>query len=121
MIKLKDYQPSSLEEAVDLLMKDMTEEEITFLKEHSAVTCHHTVGQEIRNEWGLWRGSPLSLHFKKRFGLGHADDMSGLILSLIDLRMKNPNATADELTSEVERYKNHWKMMGVDPLTQKPI
>ncbi len=41
---------------------------------------HHGLGTWIRNNWGLWEGSRLSVWFQKK-GIEHPDIMSGIILT----------------------------------------
>lgn len=117
-IKLKNYSPKTLEEAATVLYNDLDDAEKIEIKNSQYGSFHHTVGRDIRNEWGLWNNSKLCEHFKTVYGLGHADDMSGLILlSLRSLVVGHPFDTNVEYM--VEHYKKHWKSMNVDPLTQK--
>ena len=76
---MKDKTPETLEEAVNVLFeKNM--KQINELRKEDMSKYHFSTGMNIRNAWGLWdENSILHKHFKERFGLWHADDMSGLI------------------------------------------
>lgn len=73
---------------------------------------HHFGGRVIRNAWGLWTGSPLAVHLYRRFGLVHADDMSGLILHCAWQELNDLNWDAEAV---VDRYNAHWKKNGGRP------
>jgi hypothetical protein len=70
----------------------------------------------LRNEWGLWRDSELALHFKNVYGLGHADDMSGMILEAVQAEVCGEEFNAE---AKARYYKDYWLGQGVDPLTLK--
>ena len=79
------------------------------------VSVHFTFGMRIRNEWSLWdRETVLVRHFVDRFGLGHADDISGLILSAL---WANVQCVRFDIDAQVGRYLAHWERMGVDPVS----
>ena len=76
---------------------------------------HHTVGRYIRNSWSLWeRETALVQHYIARFGLAHADDLSGLMLeqALCEVR-----GQAFDIEAKVRHYLEHWREQGVDPIT----
>lgn len=109
--------PSSLHEAMIQCTENLNEEEVGFIKENGTIILHHDLGMQMRNAWGLWDAkSPLHQFFKKEFGLGHADDMSGMILSCVEAKV---NGEAFNPYKQAEKYKKHWIDMGIDPLTQK--
>lgn len=110
--------PLTFEEAVQEVIEDLLEAAIP-KKETEIGLYHHGYGTALRNEWGLWvEGTPLRSHMKERFGLGHADDLSGLILgkALADYR-----GESFDIEAEVLHYKKHWQRYNVDPLTQKQL
>ena len=84
--KLVPPNPSTLEETILALDELLSEEDRKFIQESkdpegAVIGMHHSLGQAIRNKWGLWMGSPLARHMKEVHGVDHPDDMSGLILS----------------------------------------
>jgi hypothetical protein len=111
-------KPTTLEEAIKLCISYMSDADYAYVEENGAVSAHHGFGMAMRNEWGLWHDSPLNQHFKTRFGLGHADDMSGLILEGIDAAVKDQPFDIDGV---VGKYKAHWQAAGIDPLTQERV
>lgn len=114
MINPNEHNPTTLEEAVDLVYNSMTLADATFIYQTGAESMHHGYGTAMRNAW-LWNEEhPLHIHMKKRFGLGHADDMSGLILRGVDCRMRNKPHNVFE---QVREYKEHWARENIDPLT----
>lgn len=118
MKKITNYKPTTLDEAVYAL-NDLTDDrEKKIIKEDPGI-LHHGLMRDIRNEWGLWnRGSGLWKFFARTYGIGHADDMSGMIqeafLSKLTGRRFDPKAMAAS-------YQKYWQDMGVDPVTQKDI
>lgn len=117
-IELKSHSPKTLEEAVTILYNSLDDEEKSIILNSNSCNFHHTIGRAIRNEWGLWEDSELNKHFKDVYGVGHADDMSGLILtSLKSLVMDEP--FDKNIESRISVYKNHWDSMNVDMLTQE--
>ena len=123
MITYSEHSPQTLEEAIKLVADNLADEEIDFIKEHGAESAHHTAGQAIRNAW-LWdnpkegRVRPLAQHFRDRFGLGHADDMSNLILCGVTASVKQ---VPYDPTPHVESSKKHWRGYNIDPLTQERL
>lgn len=106
-MKLADFNPTTLDEAIDVLYSNLDKKALKEFKEYGYVGFHHGFGTAIRNEWGLWKkGSALYNFFESTYGLTHADDMSGLILE--GLESKCSGETYDP-TPSVERYKKHWE------------
>jgi hypothetical protein len=134
-----NYIPPTLEEAIDYLYKCCDEKDLEFIRTEGkseeeemkgfdgkvfnlnlyGYTMHHGYGQMIRNAWGLWNGSELKNHFMERFGLGHADDMSGLIIEGLEAKVREQPYTEDMINDRVEQFKNHWITLGINPLTQQ--
>lgn len=94
--------PATLDEAIDRLFGNLSPEEHSMIAstDKCAIRLHTSVGMGLRNEWGLWSGSPLKTHFEETFGLHHADDMSSMILDGLECRVKglpfNPKGKAKE-------------------------
>jgi hypothetical protein len=119
-MKISEKIPKTLEEAVNSLFNSIDKNDIKAIEKEKLTfsSLHHSLGRQIRNDWSLWGNSILSKHFKDRFGLGHADDMSGIILKMLDCKYFNQDFG---LAKEVEFYHSYWVKQGIDPLTQKPI
>lgn len=118
MINVLETNPKTLEQAKSLITSALTIEEINYIHEHDAESVHFGFGMAMRNAW-LWNEvHPLHLHMRARFGLGHADDMSGIILRAVDCSVKNK---PHDIEAQVAHYKQHWIDAGIDPLTQQHI
>ena len=122
MIRLAEFSPATLDEAVDVLYDGLGEERALLRLQPGQsdglqrAWMHHGPMMQVRNTWGLWHESVLAQHFKETYGLGHADDMSGLIQGSLLARI---DGVEFDVAAEVERYKAHWRALGVDPLTQE--
>lgn len=111
-------KPETLEQAIKTCINYMSDEDFDFVETNGAEAAHHGFGTALRNEWGLWGDTPLSRHFKTRFGLGHGDDMSGLILQGIDAAVKQVEFDPDAAAAH---YIDFWRKQGIDPLTQERV
>jgi hypothetical protein len=76
--------PTTLEECFAALDEMLGDEDKAFIDQAEdpkrMIAFHHSLGQHLRNEWGLWSNSELKNHFQTRQAVVHPDDMSGLIL-----------------------------------------
>ena len=78
------YIPKDIDEAIDSLDMIISIEDKRYITDSLSlndfrVTCHHSLGMWIRNNWGLWGGSRLQRYFLDRKVI-HPDDMSDIIL-----------------------------------------
>lgn len=112
-------QPRTLQEAVDLLLAGVEDEDRPFIRENPPESAHFMFGMYLRNEWHLWEtDTPLVQWFRTELGLGHADDMSGIILGSFWAAMRGETF---DMQAEVRRYHEHWQRQGIDPVTQERI
>lgn len=113
---VRELFPLTHEQAVgSLLEADWSREDRVRFMEASGTMLHDSVGLALRTYWYLTeKTSPLSRHYQRRFGLGHADDMSRLILRHFVSELRN---LPFDLEAEVECLRRHWQNQGVDPLT----
>ena len=121
MIKLNKI-PKTYEQALSFLLQGLDAEDIAYIRDGNNIS-HHGFGTAIRNTWNLWgarKGASTALRdeFISRFKLGHADDMSGLILSHVEAIVRDE---AFDPAEEVKRYHDHWRKIGVDPITQERV
>lgn len=114
-IKFEEHKPKTLEEAVDTLCMHLDAQEAAYVKIQGAEILHHSLGQAMRNEWGLWNGSELKTHFMETYKLGHADDMSGMILKGLTCKVRDESYDAE---ADAEHYREFWRKQGINPLTQ---
>jgi hypothetical protein len=102
--------PNNLEECLDVLKKELLVRDlanINEIPEGDMCKYHHNLGKNLRNEWGLWKGSPLATYFNE-LGIHHADDMSGIILDSFWRRMHGKDI---DLQKRVEYCKEYWRNM----------
>lgn len=110
-----DYQPKTLEQAVEFIIYNMDSDEHEYIKKNGTVGLHHGFGMAIRNNWNLWKAnSVLAKHFQSLYGLGHADDMSGMILKAVEANVTGK--TYDPRT-HAKSFRDYWEDQGIDALT----
>ena len=64
MIVLGDHSPKTMNEAVDLIYKNLDNTERSLIKgQNNAAGFHFSFGMSLRNHWGLWTGSELKDYF----------------------------------------------------------
>lgn len=66
---------------------------------------HLGLGLWMRNNWGLWVGSRLSIYFND-MGIKHPDDMSGIILTSYHRLLNKQDI---DLDGQILHYKDYWK------------
>jgi len=114
-----DIVPSNLDQALEIIENGLSQEDIEFIKSHESHEAHFSLGMWLRNNWSLWQEETnLAQWFRKTLGLGHADDMSGIILDSLWRKIRGEPINLDE---QVQYYKDYWKEQGIDPLTQERI
>jgi hypothetical protein len=62
----------------------------------------------LRNNWGLWGSSKLKESLK-RMGMVHPDDMTSVILTSYQRKLKGEDIRLDE---QLARYRDFWKVNG---------
>lgn len=114
-----DKVPTTFIQALGMLLDALTDEDRAYLKSKGADGSHFGVGMWLRNNWSLWEPqSPLPAYFREKFGLGHADDMSGLLMECVARTVRGEPL---RLKEQIEHYRKHWLGMGVDPKTQMAL
>lgn len=130
-----NYIPEDLRTAIDYLVSCCDEEDLEFIRTEGesqatempghdgkpfklnvyGYTMHHGYGQMIRNAW-LWNPeSRLHQWFKATYSLGHADDMSGLIMDGVEAKIQGREYTDKDIMKRVNKSKAHWKKYGRRP------
>ncbi|MBO9658188.1 MAG: hypothetical protein J7527_05125 [Chitinophagaceae bacterium] len=109
----KPPKPTTLDEAIAYLdtifadsvtttVQNMTEDQFT-------ANYHFSLGMSMRDNWGLWKGSPLSKHFKS-MGIHHPDDMSGIILTSFHRKLQGKEI---DLQGQVRKIRAYWRANSV--------
>jgi hypothetical protein len=99
--------PTNLDECYEALRHLLNPEELQDFQaksEDELSEYHFGLGLWMRNNWGLWGGSPLAKHFN-HIGICHPDDMSGIIL---DSFWRHLNGKPIRLEEQVQYYRKYW-------------
>ncbi len=102
--------PTTLEEALDMMEKSLTEEDRKFIIKHGeaySTVVHFGGGLAIRNTWG--RSSEFRRQFSK-MGIHHSDDISSIINKCISRRVRGVDLDLDNLT---KYYRDYWAEIDV--------
>jgi hypothetical protein len=109
------HVPETLEEAAERVVELCGEQEVhspllvAQTAEQFVAMCHQGLGRWMRNSWGLWsRASKLYADIHSRYGLEHADDLSGMILLAAWHGAENTDPT-EALKMQATIYLQHWK------------
>jgi hypothetical protein len=106
--------PKTLEEAIDRIVKGLDEDGRRILSDPDGPSrCHFGLGMTLRNQWGLWGGGKLRDDIRDRFGIGHADDMSSLILDGVHCKLVGKEFDSKWLANKNIQF---WKDQNIDPL-----
>lgn len=118
----EDRVPSTVDEAIDMLIATMTDKEKDGFTGVDSSVIHHGFGTYVRNMWSLWEtDTPLQRDFIQRFGLfGHADDISSIIISSAQAKIDGRDVVKIQ-QQLVECIKKHWTTLGLDHRTGRRI
>ncbi len=110
--------PESVEAAVNTVIDRMSDEDkakIQAMDDDRSYEYHHTVGRYLRNDWSLWEpDTPIKRDAVASYGIAHADDISGLILSWVWAKIRSIDFDPKKYC---ESYHEHWRACGTDALT----
>ena len=102
--------PKTLEECYVELEKDKLDDFESWInmKERQAISnAHFSLGQWIRNNWGLWKAEGELYEWFKENEIEHADDMSNIIITSFYRHMKKLEIRLEEqFNHTVEYYLN---------------
>ncbi len=104
------YVPIDLDDAHRELLRMLSNDDVDKIRragDDEAATFHMGLGLWIRNNWGLWGGSRLAVHFNG-LGVRHPDDMSGIILGSFRYKLQG---RAFPLRESVAEYQEYWRSM----------
>lgn len=119
MINFQEYIPDTLDDAISIIYQNLDPSEKDSLKKYGHAAFHHGFGTSLRNGWGLWnKDSKLHQFFNREYELGHADDMSALILKGVEYKCRGE---VYDPYHDVELFRKHWIAYGIDPLTQENL
>jgi len=98
--------PADLDGCFKELESMLTPELVAQIKrgtERDTLRYHHGLGMWLRNNWGLWTGSPLAKWLRDK-GVRHPDDMSSIILVSFWRHLNDKAIKLDEQIAESRAY-----------------
>ena len=101
------FIPENLDACFMELERGLTpefKEELRTGTEDDMNRLHHGLGTFFRNNWGLWKGSPLSEWFNEN-GIYHPDDMSAIILTSF---WRHLNGKPINLEEQIKPCQDYW-------------
>jgi hypothetical protein len=104
--------PQNLDEAVTIIIDQLSNSDIAKAKHDKdlIVKVHHGFGRHIRNKWSLWnRDSKLSQWFRKNLDIGHAHDISSIIMEAVQAKIRGEEY---DPAPTVQRFHEHWENFG---------
>ncbi|MEO0872720.1 MAG: DUF6794 domain-containing protein [Pseudomonadota bacterium] len=104
-VALRECAPANYFAAVDCLETHLEKESLETLRTDGAVMAHFGLGMWLRNNWGLWGGSPLQSSLVEQ-GFVHPDDMSAAILDGLVARLRGEEF---DLEAAIEGYAQYWE------------
>jgi len=90
--------------SLDSLFSAADKHWVDSVSEPDMIALHFSTGLWLRNNWGLWAGSPLATYFNG-LGIRHPDDMSGIILTSY---WRHRHAQPLRLDEQVKYYIDWW-------------
>lgn len=107
-------QPKDIDDAIEILVSAATTEDKVSIREAESVgaimgVTHHSFGMALRNHWKLWfRDTPAVEVTEKKYGVSHADDVSGLIMQGFFAKVRGETF---DFEAEAAGYRAHWAAM----------
>jgi hypothetical protein len=105
--------PETLDEAVDLIISNISEDDLQKLKQMDYHTfighIHMFFGRGLRNDWHLWFNDNALTEYFTSIGINHGDDRSGIILQSV---FNKVNGLPINIEGQVAKYKQHWLEYG---------
>ncbi len=108
-------KPQTIQQAIDAIIRDMTEDDKDALIQTGPEMFHMTAGRAIRNNLGLWdeHHNPIVRDAEATYGVTHADDISGLILLGVYGAVSGEPVDLDQ---EAASYRQHWAEQDPKPV-----
>ncbi len=120
--KPDDVVPTTLQEAVDLVLLRVADPDTTIMIKNPASSpamVHSSMGQGMRNAWSLWDTSTVLVQsIIASHGIAHADDTSALILHCVWQSVRGEPWGDEEFA---KKCKDHWRSHGIDPVTSEKL
>lgn len=101
----QDIVPVTLDDAITLVQKGLSPNDMRTLRELTCVdSLDRTLGEQIRNDWTLWDSdSRMRSWFRIKFEINHPDDVSGLILTCVLAEIQDK----PDIVGIIQNYVNY--------------
>lgn len=110
----EDIVPSTIEEAVNMIVGDLSEEDRKLIEKNPPESSHFFGGMRMRNNWSLWeQETPIKRDAVEKYKIAHADDLSGLIMEWVWAKAQGKEFDPQK---HCQRYHEHWKRYGMTSL-----
>ena len=130
-MNLEGAVPLTIPDAVEMLHQRLEAHDRAYILNdaNTPASIHFFTGMRLRNAWKLWDPDTLVVQdANKRYGLGHADDISGMLLTALWVRVRSEALECTQIAAKVkqacdasaEASRKYWLSQGIDPLTLKP-
>ena len=108
--------PTSFTEALDILDERYSEKEkADFLSGEGAFAFTHRIfGMQLRNDWGLWKASPLKDYFSAR-GVAHADWITSAIFDGWRERITTGTFNEEAIVAKYAAIEKDWRAWQTEP------
>ena len=127
-MNLEGAVPLTIPDAVEMLYQRLEAHDRAYILDGAnTASIHFFTGMRLRNAWKLWDPDTLVVQdFKKRYKLfGHADDISGMLLTALWVRVRAEALEATHISAKVaeacrksaEGCRAYWLQQGINPLT----
>jgi hypothetical protein len=101
------YIPKNIEEAIKILLDSLPKtrlDEIKNFKEDEVIAIEHfNLGLFIRNQWGLWAPSRLTMYFLDEYEILNPDAISGCIVLFLYRKLNNKDLDIEKTIEKEEK------------------
>ena len=109
----RDSVPSTIQAAAEQLARSVTGVDRERIQSGDDLD-HFNAGLTVRNAWSLWEAdSPLKRDAVAKYGIAHADDVSGLLRAWAVAIVRGEEFDPIE---HCQRFHDHWARYGTDAL-----
>jgi len=115
----QDKVPHDLMECVIFIVESLEDNEIEDLAigKITSSDLHFSLGMHIRNTWSLWdKETHLNQWFRNNLNIGHADDISGIILEAVVAKVSGKQF---DYHPSIKAIHEHWKTHGANKFGEK--
>lgn len=108
----QDSVPTDLAQCIEYVLQCLDSKDIVGIVNGkiNSEQMHFGLGMYLRNSWSLWDTTThLNQWFRANLRIGHADDISGVIIEAVVHRIRNEPFDHKEY---VKTFHAHWAKLG---------